>query len=76
MSDAMKRWNVHAEADYSDEEQRLGLACSLIQNFGLSLASINSGERAGALNRLTAEIQVSLRLAYEQGQRDCARSTT
>lgn len=52
------------------EDWHLGLACSLIQNFGLSLASINSGERAGALNRLTAEIQVALRLAYEAGQRD------
>lgn len=70
MSDVAKRWNIYSETHYGDEEQRLGVVGLLIRNFGLSLASLNSGEHANALARLTAEIQVVLRLAYEQGKRD------
>lgn len=70
MSNTAKRWTAYNEAFYGDEEQRLGVAVLLLQNYGLSLASNNSAERTGAMQRLTAEMQIVLRAAYEQGRRD------
>ncbi|MBK8467860.1 MAG: hypothetical protein IPL32_18770 [Chloracidobacterium sp.] len=67
MADVGARWNIYSETNYGDDGDRLGAACLLVQNFGLSLASINSGERSFALGRLTSEIQVVLKQAYGQG---------